>query len=298
MMFIIIAIGFLITKKGIFSAKARTDVTDIVLYVVLPCNIFSSFSKDVSPEVLRQCGVVLLVSTCMHLFYTLLTKVLYKKARPERREVMQYATIISNSGFMGLPVIASVFGQTGMLYGSIVLIPLRIFMWTAGLSLFTTTATKEKIKTVATHPCIWAVVLGFVYLLIPYELPGFLTMTISTVGNCTTTLSMLVVGSLLSGVELKSVIDKDCFYYSFLRLAAIPAVVFGVLLLLKVDKLVTGVAVLSAAMPAATVTAMLAEKYGRDAKFASKMLFVSTALSLVTLPIVGKILTTVLNVSV
>jgi predicted permease len=109
---------------------------------------------------------------------------------------------------------------------------------------------------------------------------------------------MLVVGSLLSGVDLKSIIDRDCFYYSFLRLAAIPAVVFGVLLLLKVDKLVTGVAVLSAAMPAATVTPMLAEKYGRDAKFASKMLFVSTALSLVTLPIVGKILTTVLNVSV
>lgn len=293
-MFIIIAIGFLITKKGIFSAKARTDVTDIVLYVVLPCNIFSSFSKDVSPEVLRQCGVVLIVSTCMHLFYTLLTKVLYRKARPERREVMQYATIISNSGFMGLPVIASVFGQTGMLYGSIVLIPLRIFMWTAGLSLFTTTAAKDKIKTVATHPCIWAVILGFIYLLLPFELPEFLAGTISTVGNCTTTLSMLVVGSLLSGVELKSVIDKDCFYYSFLRLAAIPAVVFGVLLLLRVDKLVTGVAVLSAAMPAATVTAMLAEKYGRDAKFASKMLFVSTALSLVTLPIVGKILTTVL----
>lgn len=296
MMFIIIAIGFLITKKGIFSVKARADVTDIVLYVVLPCNIFSSFSKDISPEVLRQCGIVLLVSTCMHIFYTLLSKVLYIRIKPGRREVMQYGTIISNSGFMGLPVIASVFGQTGMLYGSIVLIPLRVFMWTAGLSLFTSTATKEKVRTVATHPCIWAVILGFVYLLVPVTLPDFITGTISTVGNCTTTLSMLVVGSLLSGVDLKSVIDKDCFYYSFLRLIAIPAVVFAVLLLLKVDPLVTGVAVLASAMPAATVTAMLAEKYGRDAQFASKMLFVSTVLSLVTLPVIARVMTALLPV--
>ena len=294
MIFIIIAIGFFITKKGILSVKARADITDIVLLVVLPCNIFSSFNKGVSPEVLRRCGVVLIVSTGMHLLYTLLGKVLYLRISPERREVAQYGTIISNTGFMGLPVIESVFGQTGVLYGSIVLIPLRVFMWTAGLSLFTSTATKDKIKTVATHPCIWAVILGFVYLLVPFELPRFLTATIDTVGNCTTTLSMLVVGSLLSGVELKSVVDKDCLYFSFLRLIAIPALVFGVLLLLRIDPLVTGVATLSAAMPAATVTAMLAEKYGRDAQFASKMLFVSTALSLVTLPVVAKILTTIL----
>lgn len=294
MIFIIIAIGFLISKKGILSDKARADITDIVLYVVLPCDIFSSFSKGISPDVLRQCGIVLVVSTGMHLMYTLLSKVLYVKIQPERREVAQYATIISNSGFMGLPVIESVFGRTGLLYGSIVLIPLRVFMWTAGLSLFTRTATREKVKTVATHPCIWAVILGFVYLIVPFELPGFLTATIETVGRCTTTLSMLVVGSLLSGVDLKSIADKDCFYYSFFRLIAIPALVFGVLLLLRVDHVVTGVATLSAAMPAATVTAMLAEKYGRDAQFASKMLFVSTALSLVTLPIVARILTTVL----
>ena len=297
MMFIIIAIGYFVTKKGILSVKARADVTDLVLYVVLPCNIFSSFSKDVSSDILRQCFVVLIVSTCVHLFYTLVSRILYLRARPEHKEVMQYATIISNSGFMGLPVIESVFGQIGLLYGSINLVPLRIFMWTAGLSLFTKTQTKEKIKMLATHPCIWAVVLGLVYLLIPLELPSFIMVTIDTIGNCTTMLSMLVVGSLLSGVDLKSIVDKDCFYFTVLRLIAIPAVVFCALLLLKVDKYVTGVVTLSSAMPAATVTAMLAEKYGRDSQFASKILFISTAFSLVTLPVAAKILTTVLNIS-
>jgi predicted permease len=102
---------------------------------------------------------------------------------------------------------------------------------------------------------------------------------------------MLIVGSILHGVKLKEVLTKECFYYSFFRLAVVPALMFLVLTLLKASPLVTGVVVLSSAMPAALTTAMLAEKYGQDAAFASKVVFVSTILSMATLPI----LTTIVN---
>jgi len=290
MIILIIAVGYGITKAGMFSDKARADLTNIVIYVVLPCNIFASFGGDISPEILRQSGIILLVSFGLQGTYIILNKILYRRFSPQRQAVLKYATISNNAGFLGLPVIEAVFGPTGLLFGSIMLIPMRIFMWTSGLSLFTRTNTKEKVKTIATHPCIWAVILGFGYIFAPFTLPEFLGNTIAAIGRTTTVLAMLVVGSVLSGFEVKTALDKDCFYYSFLRLIAIPAVMFGALRLLGVDPLVTGVAVLSAAMPAAVVTAMLAEKYGQDSEFASKTIFVSTLLSIVTLPVIAAVL--------
>jgi len=285
MILIIVAVGFFITKAGVLSPKARADMTNVVLYIILPCNIFNAFHKGLSPEILRQCFVVLLVAFGIQLMYVVLNRLLYIKMPPERRIIAQYGTICNNAGFMGLPVIGSVFGQTGVLYGSIVLIPLRIFMWTAGLSLFTKTDTKQKVKVLTTHPCIWAVFLGIAYLFVPFELPVFLSNTIAVIGDCVTALSMIIVGSILSDVKLKDVLDKDCFYFSAFRLIIIPAVIFGALTLLRIDALAAKVTVLSSAMPAAVMTAMLAEKYDRDSAFASKVVFVSTILSMITLPV-------------
>lgn len=284
------AVGFLITKKGMLSNDARRDLTNVVIYIILPCNIFESFRVQVTPELLKNCAIVFLIALGAQLLYIVINKFLYSRFPTERRIVMQYATICNNAGFMGLPVIGSVFGAQGVLYGSIVLIPIRLFMWTSGLALFTDTDKKRRFKKLATHPCIWAVILGFGYMFLPFELPKFLTSAIHALGACTTALSMMIVGSILSDISIKTVFSKDSFYFSFIRLAAIPAVIFIVLKLLRIDPVVTGVSVLSAAMPAAMITAMLAEKYGRDSDFASKLIFVSTLLSLVTLPLIAAVL--------
>ncbi len=78
--------------------------------------------------------------------------------------ILKYATLVSNAGFMGLPIVESIYGQTGLLYASIALIPQRVFMWSAGLSLFAQTDYKNMIKKVAFHPCIIAVYIGLPYL--------------------------------------------------------------------------------------------------------------------------------------
>ena len=288
---IVIIIGYCLTKTGVFSAKARADMTNVVIYIILPCNIFSSFHKGISPETLRQCVVVLLAALGLQVLYFFLNKILYIRFSPERRTVVQYATIVNNASFIGLPVIESVYGEIGLLYGSLILIPMRIFMWTAGLSLFTKAEKKKRIKVVATHPCIWSVILGFGYIFAPFELPPFLYNTITVIGNCNLAMSMMVIGSILCEADLKNILDKDCFYYSFFRLVAVPAIMYGALALMRADPLTTGAIVLSAAMPAAATTAMLAEKYGKDSVFATKIVFTSTILSMITLPIIALILT-------
>ena len=288
---IIIIIGFCLTKGGVFSQKARTDMTNVVIYLILPCNIFSSFHQGVSSETLRQCAVVLLAALGLQVLYIILNKILYIRFSPERRIVAKYATIVNNASFIGLPVIESVYGEIGLLYGSLIMIPMRIFMWTAGLSLFTKAETKKRIIVVATHPCIWAVLLGFGYIFAPFELPPFLYNTITVIGNCNLAMSMMVIGSILSEADLKHIADKDCFYYSFFRLIVIPAIIYGALALLHADPLTTGAVVLSSAMPAAATTAMLADKYGKDSVFATKTVFTSTVLSMITLPILALLLT-------
>jgi len=287
---LIIAVGYAITKAGVFSAKTRADLTNVVIYVVLPCNIFNAFHKGITPDVLKQCLVVLIAATCLQVLAYILNKILYIKTPPERRIILKYATITNNAAFLGLPILGAIYGPTGVLYGSIMLIPMRVAMWTAGLSLYTRMEKKETFKVIATHPCIWAVIVGFAYIYVPFELPAFLANAIKLVGDCVTVLPMLIVGSILCGVKLREVLVWDCFYFSIFRLIVIPAIVFGAMKLLNVDPLVTGVAVLSSAMPAAMMTAMLAEKYGHDSAFSSKTVFVSTALSMVTLPVIAVLL--------
>ena len=288
MILILLATGFGITKAGAMSKKTRADLTDIVLYVVLPCSIFSSFHKGTPPEILKQCVIVVIAAFGLQLLYFVVNRLAYIKIRQERRVVLQYATIVNNAAFIGLPVIGAVLGPTGVLYGSVALIPMRIFMWTMGLALFTDMELKQRLKVLATHPCIWAVILGFVYIFLPFELPAFLTDTIATVAACTTVLPMFVVGSILSDVAPKDVLNIDCLYYSLFRLVIIPSIVMGVMILLHIDPLVTGVIVLLAAMPSSTTSVMLAEKYGQDSNFAAKTIIVSTILSIITLPLIAE----------
>jgi predicted permease len=283
-------VGFVAAKKGIFSPEARRDMTNEIIYIILPCNIFHSFETSLSPDKLIQCAIVFAIAVGAQILYMVINKVAYNRYPLEQRVVMQYATIVNNASFMGLPVIESVFGSTGILYGSVVLVPIRLFMWTSGLSLFTKTEKKQQYKKLATHPCIWAVILGFLYLFSPVRLPAVLSDTIGMVGSSTTLLSMFIVGTILSEVDYRAIFDKACFYYSLIRLIGIPAVIYAVLKLLGIDPVVVGVSVLSTAMPAATMTAMLSDKYGKDSKFASKLIFVSTLLSLVTLPAVAAVL--------
>ena len=282
-----IAVGYGITKGGMLSSKTRVELTNVVLYVLLPCNIFNSFQTGISADMLIQGLIVLSTAFGLQILAFALNKFAYLRLPPERQIILKYTTITNNAAFLGLPILSAAFGSAGVLYGSIFLIPARIMMWTAGISLFTRVERGKRVKKVLTHPCMLAVALGFAYAFAPFELPAFASDAIRWVGECARVLPMLIVGSILSGVKLRDALDPHCFYFAFIRLVVMPSIMFGALALLRLDPLVVGVAVLMAAMPSATVSAMFAEKYGLDPAFASKNVFVSTMLSIITLPLIA-----------
>lgn len=158
-------------------------------------------------------------------------------------------------------------------------------MWSAGVSCFTGAKGKNVVRKVLTHPCIVAVMIGLVIMGFQIQLPDFAESTIKTISGCTTTLSMIVIGGILAEIDIKTVISKLNIYYCIIRLVIMPGLVLAGCALFKVDPLVTAVSTVLAGMPAGSTTAILAAKYNCDEKFAVRIVFLSTVLSLITIPI-------------
>ena len=118
-------------------------------------------------------------------------------------------------------------------------------------------------------------------------MPLFLNDTIKYLSNSTTPISMLVIGAMLADIDVKHLFDFSTLYFSFLRLVAYPLFLLVVLNIVGVDKLLTEILVLMTAMPCGSTCAILAQKYGYDYEYASKIIFVSSLFSIVTIPIIS-----------
>ena len=284
-LFIYLAVGFFCRKRGIFTDEARDKLTDFVVLVTLPCMIFESFNMAFSLEALKQGATAVVIAAGMACVALLLGKVLYNRFPYEEKSILQYGTLVSNSGFAGLPVVSGAYGDEGLFLGSLFIIPTRILMWSAGISLFTQADPKNAFKKVMTNPGIIAVEIGLVRMFLQLPLPHFVDTAVDNLGACTSPLAMALVGAILADVPLKTVIDLRGFYLVAVRQLLLPGLCLAILTLLGVDPLTVGVSVALTGMPIGSTTAILAQKYGADAQFASKCVFISTLTSLVTVPI-------------
>lgn len=285
MMFLLVTAGIILKKKGIITEEGKDVLTDLVICVILPCNVINSFYVEFSKDILINGIVIFIVSCLLQVLCTFLSSTLFQKIDEEKRPVLQYGTVCSNAGFLGNPVAEGVYGSMGLLYASIYLIPQRIVMWSAGISYFTeSTNKKDLVKKVVTHPCIVAVAIGLTIMIFQIKLPVFLSDTIKSVSGCTTAVSMILIGSILADIDIKDITSKTMWLFSLLRLVIIPLIVLIACKITNVHSLVTGVAVILAGMPAASTTAILASKYGGDAEFASKCVVLTTILSMLAIP--------------
>ncbi|MBQ3460199.1 MAG: AEC family transporter [Solobacterium sp.] len=285
MMFAEMIVGYLLCKTGILSPKDRSVFSKAVINVFLPCSIVNSFLTRPDSNVLQDFLTVLLVSVLIQVLCTFLAAILYRHTPENRRPILQYATVCSNAGFLGNAVAEGVYGELGLLYGQIYLIPLRIVMWTAGISYFEGQSDfKSKLMKILTHPCIIAVIIGLCIMLTGITLPAALTRTMSSLGRCSTPLIMVFLGMVLAETGFKGMINKETVRFAVLRLIVIPAAVLLLCLVLRIDSFITGLSVLLAAMPAGSTTSVLAEQYHSDVAFASDIVVFTTIGSILLLP--------------
>ncbi|HOF19975.1 MAG TPA: AEC family transporter, partial [Bacteroidales bacterium] len=116
---------------------------------------------------------------------------------------------------------------------------------------------------------------------------------LAELGSANTWLSMLYIGAMLVFANVGDLLKtKSLYIISFNRLILAPAIlvavfyVFGVFAGLAPDKLVTSVIILEASMPCMATVVIMAKEFGADDHLAVGNVFVSTILSIVTLPLV------------
>lgn len=285
MLVLMMAAGFLLARSGMITQTGRQVLSDVTIHLFIPCNILKSFLGNLDLTVVQSSSVLLGLAIALELLYAVLNQFLYRGFPLERRKILQYTTLSSNSGFLGTAISEGLYGDLGLLYNSIFLIPMRIFMWSIGLSYFTAPPSKQEVfRKVLFHPCLVGLYLGLFFMLTPFHLPLLLDSTVRSMATCTTPLVMVITGSILADMTLRHFLDREVLYFSLIRLLGLPFITYLCCLVLPLDPTAKGIAVLMSGMPGASTTGLFAVRYNSDAPFATRCVVVTILFSVITIP--------------
>lgn len=288
---LMMAVGVILRKLNIITDQVNKGLSYILVNVTMPFLIINSFNFSFSKSMLQKGIMIFLYSLVIHIFLIILSKITYFKFPQDKKKVMKFATIFSNCGFIGYPIVAGLYGKVGVFYTSIYTIPFNIFLWSYGTLLFTDKNDENIFKKVFLTPPMIALFIGLIMFFFSLKLPNPIIKTAESIGNMTTPLSMFVIGAMLADVKLKEIFSGISVYYvNLIKLIVAPLIVFLFLNALGVQKTVLDICVILTAMPSGTIVGVFAENYGGDKKIASKCAFLSTILSVFTIPLIFMLL--------
>jgi len=309
--FIMMIPGIILKKCKLSTDGLGKGLSNLILYIAQPVLIFKSYIRAYDSGILLDIFYVLIFSFIAHVIFALVAMLSFKGSEDGIRRMLRFATVFSNAAFMGMPLIEAVLGTEALIYASVYNISFNGFLWTLGVYICTAKrdidgdgrddgdALRAKgnisvLKTV-THPTMVAAALGLVYFFLPLDasnMPSLAMDVINGLSNLVAPLSMIVLGLRLAEIDLRGFFkEKNLYVFILLRHIALPVLVFTVMRVVAIVTyvnldVITSVLIMAAA-PAATSATMFAEKYDCDAKYVSKVVAVSTILSIATMPLVS-----------
>lgn len=292
-LFSILIIGYISNKAGFIDAVSNKKISSIVLNLALPLKMLSSLNEAncTSKDILMMLGVGVCVFGILILFSKLVSFILH--IRRKEKPIIEFMTIFSNNAFMGYPVIETILGASALIYASIYDMLYSVVVFSYGVFLFQKSKSesgkiewKKMISTasMAGFTTMILAIFGVRLPEVPYEV--FLM-----IGNTATPLSMLVIGSTLAAIPLKDVFKGVKVYgFTLFRLLIVPVIVYAVFRPFVSNELIFGTIVLVNAMPCAATTVMFAEQYESNSEMAAQHVFITTLLSILTIPVMGYLL--------
>lgn len=292
MLFIIILIGYLIVKAGFVDMDFQKKLSNFILQVTMPMMMLGSVSdadsRGAGQKLLQIFFIAVLVFTVMPFVGKLIARVL--NVPKNQRDAYIFLSVFSNLGFMGFPVIASIFGPDALVYAIIFNLVFSLVQFTYGISLFSGSKASLHPKTFLT-PGVMASVLSIIMFLSGIKITGPVGQAIKSVGSVTTPLAMIVIGISLSGIPLKEVFaEKRLYLFTLIKQLILPALAFFLLRLVITDPLIIGVSVIVIAMPSATMAVILANNYNHHIGLTTRAVFLTTLASVVTIPAIAFLL--------
>lgn len=295
-LFLVMGLGYFMMKKKILDKEVLKKLNYIVLSITTPALIFASVcgDNDASIDVVLN---VALVSVIFYLTLPVIAVVLIKilRIKKPRQGLFIFMTIFSNVGFIGFPVMKSIFGNTAVFYTAIFNLMFNLEVFTLGVLLINhdkgEKATIEPKNLI--NPGVITSVIAIVIYFTNLRMPTIMVATAEMVGGMTTPLAMILIGANLALMNVREVFNEIVVYpYTFIKQIILPIIAFPVIAFFIKDPLIQGITLVNLAMPVGNSAVLFATQYDHDVSLAAKTVFITTLFSVFTIPlIVGLFLT-------
>ena len=321
--FIMMIPGIILKKCNMVPDGFGKGLSNLVLYIAQPALILIAYIREFDKDILVNSVYVLLFSIVSHTLFAVCSMAVFKKAPDGQSRMLKFATIFSNAAFLGIPLINAVLEDTypgATLYASIYNITFNLFLWSLGVMICTsgrdenqngecdyTEASRKlaeefgaktglggSILKALTHPVTIAAAIGLVFFISPLNayVPEIAIKSLTMLKELVAPLSMIIIGIRLADMDFRG-IYKDKYMYLFLSLRHIllPVAMILIMKLLElvgiaISPVVSTVIVIMSSAPAASSATMFAEKYNCDSAYVSRLVAISTILSIATIPLV------------
>lgn len=288
-LFIVIALGYILNRIGIFDQTLNKKLTTLLLSVTTPALILNSVLANENNASINEIVMVCLVALAVFAILPVVSFGLVKAMRiPKQQQgLYMFMTVFSNIGFMGFPVMQAIFGDEAVFYTAIFNMFFNLLIFSLGIIIMNY-GTEDKVELNLKSVLTPGVIASFVALLIYFTkltFPVVIVNTCSMIGNITTPIAMLLIGSTLANMAIKEVFNDIRIYpYTIIKQILIPIIAFPILQFFIQDTYLLGITFIMIAMPVANSAVLFATEYGGDIKLAAKTVFLTTLLSVVTIP--------------
>lgn len=292
--FLLLLIGYFCRKKKIIGESFMEDFAGFLTRIIIPCFVISSLQIEYTPALFREGATVFIACVMMHLWGLVVGWLSFRVLRvPQKAKgIWIFSNMFANIGFMGIPVIAMIFGGNSVFYCTFGTFAFNIMSYTLGAVVLQKCSdnpdgNKVNMKKLLQAPVNVATVVGLLFFVLNIRLPGPMRDTVNMVGGMLSPLAMIYIGGILGKFNFKEMFSEKWAYpVSFFRLIFIPLSSYIILKPFIHNQLILGVIVVGLSTPIGAFCAILAAEFGADEALASKYIFVSTVLCIFTMPLI------------
>ena len=313
---VMVILGFIMRKCKLADENVSKGFANTVIYLSQPAMIIYGFLEaDFSREIILTSLCVFVFAMLFHIGFYGISLLLYKGALEKQRAVLRFATVFTNAGFMGIPLISELISPVAAVYATFYVVAFNIFNWSLGCYIYTKDRRYMRVKKMLLNPATIPTYIGLALFLVgglvtvPDSVNPILDNFIVPIIvddvlfllKCTVIpLSMMMIGIRLADGDFKSTFKDRYMPVMFaVRLIVIPLIVLAVMKCVELTGLIpeniltpaATVLIISASTPVAAMATVLAEKFDGDATYASKLVSASTLLSMVTMPLIATLIT-------
>ena len=290
-LFVIVIVGYGAGKLGYMGGTFDKRLSKLVIDITCPALILSSAMTGELPDrrfILPLLGISVLTYAVLAVVALLLPRFLTR--RKDEEGIIGFALMFGNVGFMGYPVVASIFGHQAVFYAAVLNVVNTFAVFTIGTMLVTggegTTREKFNRKVLYGTPMLAAYAAMLIVAFGIDQVPAFVSQPLTMMGNITVPAALLIIGSSMSHLPLRAMLGTPTVYATtLLRLTLLPVAIHFLCTALGFDPFVVGINTVVIAMPVATYGTILCLRYGRDTTLIAEVTFITTLLSMLTIPL-------------